>query len=95
MEAFDNVSKNKEIKISGKCVNNILTIVFEDNGKGISEENLSEVFYTFFTTKPLGKGTGLGLSIVKSVIEKHNGSIRIDSIFGEWTKVIIQLPIID
>ncbi|MGA9380386.1 MAG: ATP-binding protein, partial [Phormidium sp.] len=55
-----------------------------DNGQGIAEENLHQLFEPFYTTKPLGKGTGLGLSISKQIItEKHCGKIKCHSELGK------------
>jgi signal transduction histidine kinase len=68
-------------------------IVIKDNGSGIAPERLEKVFEPYFTTKPAGKGTGLGLSITKKIIEEHNGAIQLQSIQGEGTEVIIDLPL--
>jgi|YelNatPaOPRAMG01_1025707.scaffolds.fasta_scaffold04217_2 signal transduction histidine kinase len=65
-------------------------IRFQDTGEGIDPETLKKVFNPFYTTKE--KGSGLGLPIVKSIIESHQGSIRISSRLGEGTAVIIELP---
>lgn len=48
-----------------------------DNGDGIPEENLQEIFTPFFTTKRVGLGTGLGLSIAQEIIEEHGGWIEV------------------
>lgn len=62
----------------------------QDTGDGIEPETLKKVFNPFYTTKE--KGSGLGLPIVKSIIESHRGNIKIDSIPGEGTSVVIHLP---
>ena len=56
---------------------NLATIIFEDDGGGISEENITKLFDPFFTTKPIGSGTGLGLSISYKIMEKHKGKITV------------------
>jgi signal transduction histidine kinase len=63
---------------------------FRDTGEGIAPESLKKIFNPFFTTKE--RGSGLGLPIVKSIIESHQGAIKIDSAPGEWTEVAIFLP---
>jgi signal transduction histidine kinase len=69
-----------------------LVIAVEDNGSGIARENLAHVFAPFFTTKGDKNGTGLGLSIVKSIVERHGGSIEVDSVVGRGTRFVIELP---
>jgi signal transduction histidine kinase len=46
----------------------------------------------FFSSKPPGQGTGLGLSISHGIIKDHGGSLSIESVEGEFTRVIIELP---
>jgi len=70
-----------------------LKLVFEDNGVGIYGETKEQLFTPFYTTKPIGEGTGLGLSITKSIIDKHKGSIDLDTKVNEYTRFIITLPI--
>jgi signal transduction histidine kinase len=68
-------------------------IIVEDNGVGISQENIGKIFDPFFTTKPIGKGTGLGLSLSYGIVKKHNGHIHVNSELGKGTRFIIVLPI--
>lgn len=67
-------------------------IEIEDTGQGIHEENLSKIFSPFFTTKPPGEGTGIGLSISKEIIERHGGTISVESKEKVGTKFTISLP---
>lgn len=62
-----------------------------DTGSGISEENLSNLFDPYFTTRP--SGTGLGLAIVHKIIESHQGEVVVESRVGEGTSVTITLPV--
>lgn len=64
-----------------------------DNGSGINEEIIDKIFDPFFTTKVAGEGTGLGLDIVKKIIEKHNGTISVQSNVGSGTMFKIVLPV--
>lgn len=68
-------------------------ITVEDTGVGIPQEEVDHIFDPFFTTKEIGAGTGLGLSIVYGIIEKHHGSIAVESKVGEGTRFIMRLPL--
>lgn len=66
----------------------------EDNGIGISGDDMKNIFNPFFTTKPVGKGTGLGMSISYDiVVNKHHGDIFLNSVEGEGAKFVIRLPL--
>jgi len=69
-----------------------IAVTIKDNGKGISEEHLTQIFEPFFTTKELGMGTGLGLSIVKKIVENHGGKVKVQSEPGN-TSFSILLPL--
>ena len=70
-----------------------LQISFADMGCGIPADKIEKVFDPFFTTKDNLGNTGLGLSITKGIIDKHHGTIRIDSKLQEGTQVVIELPV--
>jgi len=66
----------------------------EDNGIGIEEEHIKNIFNPFFTTKPVGQGTGLGLSMAYDiVVTGHGGTITAESTLGTGTKLTILLPV--
>lgn len=96
-ERYPGTDNNKSIEIScypfikeaGKPV---IQITLTDTGTGIPQAILKRLFDPFFTTKPSGKGTGLGLSISYGIIRDHGGSIKVDSIMHQYTKMIIELP---
>ncbi|WP_139280871.1 ATP-binding protein [Reichenbachiella agariperforans] len=67
-------------------------IQVQDDGKGIPEDVRKKIFDPFYTTKPVGKGTGLGLSITYSIIDKHGGTISVDSTEGKGTVFTVNLP---
>jgi hypothetical protein len=68
-------------------------ISIKDNGPGIPDEIRDRIFDPFFTTKPIGQGTGLGLSICYNIVEKHGGTVEVNSSAGEGTEFIITLPV--
>jgi signal transduction histidine kinase len=83
-----------EIHISTSMGGPSVEIRVSDTGCGIPEAIRSKVFDPFFTTKPVGKGTGQGLAIAHSVIvQKHGGSIQLESEPGRGTTFVIQLPL--
>jgi len=70
-----------------------ITIDFQDNGEGIAEGQLENIFDPFYTTKDPGKGTGLGLSVSYMIIEKLGGTIAVQSQRGQGTTFTIRLPL--
>jgi PAS domain S-box-containing protein len=68
-----------------------LRISVEDNGVGISEEDMKKLFAPFFTRKM--EGTGLGLPVVRKIVEAHRGTVSIESRPGRGTRVRIELPV--
>ena len=68
-------------------------IEIADDGKGIGSEHLANIFDPFYSTKEVGEGSGLGLSISMTIINKHNGSIEVESEKEQGTKFIITLPV--
>jgi signal transduction histidine kinase len=67
-----------------------VVVTVQDTGNGIEPENMPQLFYPYFTTKP--GGTGIGLAISQKIISDHKGSIRIDSAPGQGTTVTVELP---
>ncbi|BBP82914.1 MULTISPECIES: ATP-binding protein [unclassified Pseudomonas] len=68
-------------------------IEIADDGSGIPNDVLPHIFDPFFTTKPVGKGTGLGLSLSYGIVQKHGGTLSVQSHEGEGTRFKIELPI--
>ncbi|MDZ8025028.1 MAG: response regulator [Nostoc sp. DedQUE11] len=74
--------------------NNYALIQIKDNGVGMSAEVQQKIFDHLFTTKPVGQGTGLGLSIARQiVVDKHGGTLEVNSAPGQGSEFIIKLPI--
>ncbi|MEG4202007.1 AAA family ATPase [Microcoleus sp. Pol12A5] len=91
----------KKIKAPANCITirterqskEWVTIRISDNGPGISDEIKGQIFDHLFTTKGVGKGTGLGLAIARQiVVEKHGGTIEVNSVVGKGTEFTISLP---
>ncbi|MCC5646774.1 hybrid sensor histidine kinase/response regulator [Nostoc sp. CHAB 5824] len=73
---------------------NHILIRIKDNGVGMSADVQQKIFDHLFTTKPVGQGTGLGLSIARQiVVEKHGGTLEVNSAPGQGSEFIIKLPI--
>ncbi len=68
-------------------------ITIRDTGGGIPEENLTDIFVPFFTTKE--SGTGLGLSISAQIIEEHGGFMEVESAVGQGTTFRVYIPAVD
>lgn len=90
--AVQSIEKGKkgEISINLSCSEKIVTIIIEDNGRGIPDEVQPKLFSPNFTTK--SGGMGLGLAIVKGIIENTGGKIWFETTLGVGTKFFIELP---
>jgi two-component system NtrC family sensor kinase len=84
--------ENAEIRVSTEYENEHVSITISDNGVGMKEEVKEEIFLPFFTTKEVGRGTGLGLSISYGIIEKHGGTIEVESTLNKGTTFKVTLP---
>ncbi len=88
--------KEKRLQISARQCSvddrPYVRIIFCDQGIGIPDHEISMLTKQFFSTKPFGKGTGLGLNITKKIVKDHGGRLLFESIEGEFTRVIIELP---
>jgi signal transduction histidine kinase len=82
-------------RVSGESAGrgSFVEISVEDNGEGISPENLSRIFEPFFTTKH--SGMGLGLAVCKKIVGDHKGMIQVTSHKGEGTIFTIRLPTVE
>jgi len=84
--------QNESITIYTHDFSDHITIEIMDSGIGMSAEVRQRIFEPFFTTKNIGEGTGLGLSIVFGIIEKHNGTIQVQSSPDIGSKFTVTLP---
>ncbi len=72
---------------------NMAEIKVGDTGSGISKEDLPHIFESFYTTKAEGNGLGIGLSTVQGIIERHKGTITVDSETGKGTVFTMEIPV--
>jgi len=71
-----------------------VSLIYSDDGKGMSKEVVSQIFNPFFTTNRGMGGTGLGLYILYNLVKQHfNGTIECESQLGKGTKFIISIPV--
>ncbi len=91
LNAIQAVNNSGEIHIKFMVDRDKYKMVFIDNGIGIKEENMKDIFKPFFTTKE--KGTGLGLALVKKYLLSMRGDIELKSIYGKGCEVSIYLPL--
>jgi PAS domain S-box-containing protein len=70
-----------------------VSVIFQDDGPGISPEILPNIFDPFYTTKRPGRGTGLGLSISKAILREHNGNVEATSGPGGGAVFTVTLPV--
>ena len=98
---FDNAVKyskdNLLIKVFTNSTNKNIIIRIEDNGIGMSKETQKRIFEKFYRAHTGNihnvKGFGLGLSYVKTMVDAHEGKIRVDSVLGRGTTFIIEMPL--
>lgn len=92
IHGFENIEEG-QITLSAKVVNENFIFEYEDNGNGISEENITKIFNPFFTTKRNQGGSGLGLNIIYNIVKQNlNGSIDVQSEPGKFTRFTITIP---
>lgn len=95
MNAIQAIEPPGQIRIAARVdeAQQTALITVADSGQGIPPEALDRVFDPFFSLKEEGLGTGLGLSIVYGIVEKHRGSIQVESTVGEGTRFLIRVPL--
>jgi PAS domain S-box-containing protein len=94
VQPYEQLQANPQIlTLQTEQTDNQVMIRIRDNGKGMDEVTRSRIFDHLFTTKEVGKGTGLGLAIARQiVVEKHGGSLEVQSTVGQGTEFCICLP---
>lgn len=77
---------------AGLPAGDYVVIHFEDDGHGMSPEDVAKVFEPFFTTKPLGQGVGMGLPMVHGFVRQSGGQVWVESQSEQGTRVVLMLP---
>jgi two-component system NtrC family sensor kinase len=93
LNAVHSISDKGTITITTKLLGDSVGITVADTGLGIDPKYIGKIFAPFFTTKPEGVGTGLGLSILYGIVERHKGTVIVDSVPGKGSSFILTLPI--
>ena len=85
---------NASIKLSLKKNEQLLTLIYSDNGPGIQKVHATQIFDPFFTTKDQGEGTGLGLTITQAILRRHGAEISVmhGHLTGAAFKIDFKLP---
>jgi len=80
------------LRISALRVDSKFQLIIEDNGEGIRPDLENKIFDMFYRGSEKSKGAGLGLYIVKEMIDKLDGVINVNSVYGEGSQFIIEIP---
>lgn len=97
---FINIIKNAlqampqggELTVNGTLHKDRVEIAFEDTGRGLSPQELDQIFQPFYSTKKGAPGLGLGLSICQKILDRYGGRLVVESRPGEGTRVSVTLP---
>lgn len=90
MNALQATSCGGRVTLATCATTERVEVIISDTGRGISEENIENVFKPFFTTRH--SGTGLGLSMTREVVQRHGGSVTLESTVGVGTTVTLLIP---
>ena len=90
LNAVQSVSGEGTVRVTAAADESYVDILVRDTGCGMDEDQRSQVFSPFFTTKE--KGTGLGLAVSLKIVEGHGGSIAVESAPGEGAEFTVRLP---
>lgn len=95
--AIKYTNKNGKIMVSLNIEKNKARLEVKNTGEGIEKEHLEKIFERFYrvdNSRDRGTGGyGLGLSIAKAIVEEHKGKIYAESVVGEYTSFIVELPV--
>ena len=90
--AGDAMAGGGRLSVTTRADGDVVEVVVEDTGSGISERDLPHIFEAFYTTKPGVTGIGLGLFVSEGIIRGHRGRIDVESTPGEGSRFVVRLP---
>ena len=90
LNAVQAVEKTGTVNVEIGSRDGYASVVVSDTGRGISPQNLPNIFRPFYTTK--GDGTGLGLSLAHRIVEDHHGRVEVSSVVGKGSTFTVLLP---
>jgi len=93
MNAIDALPHGGNIRLRSAWRGGEIQLQVQDDGVGITPQQLGNLFEPFFTTKESGHGVGLGLAISKGIVERHQGHIAVESTPGRGTTFTVTLPL--
>ncbi len=91
LNALEACEAGGHVRLSSRLQKGICHISIEDDGPGLPDNVVEQVFDPYYTTKP--GGTGLGLSITRGIVEEHGGTIELNSVPGRGCRVLISVPL--
>jgi two-component system NtrC family sensor kinase len=91
LNACEAMNAGGALTVTARPAGAMVEVRMTDTGPGIAPEHLSRILDPFFTTKE--KGTGLGLSVVWGIIDRHGGTLEVESQVGQGTTVVVRLPV--
>lgn len=91
IQAMPESRKDPQIVISTYMESDMVKISVQDNGCGMTEDQMSKIFEPYYTTK--SSGTGLGLTVLFKIMKQHGGDVVVHSTYGEGSEFILQVPV--
>ncbi len=91
LNAIEAMPDGGTLELGARRADDVVELYVSDTGKGISEENIANIFDTFYTTKP--SGTGLGLALTQRIVHQHGAELKVFSKEGEGSTFVIAFPI--
>jgi len=93
VNAFDAMHGQGKLSIRGWRADGAIDVAIADTGEGMRPEQMSHIFEPFYTTKAGQKGTGLGLALSYSIMQRHGGTIKVESQLGKGSTFTVSIPI--